>query len=254
MPVIERGESGLNRQDFGLCRVELCESYVRVKKHQLCSLHYSQFYNGKPFAPRLSVWKNEGERCRSEGCRGDAKTLGLCPLHVQQWYRLGYFGIPQRELGINDGECSFTGCQDPCRAKGLCAGHYDQQRSGKVLQPKLSWGKPRGVCAMHSCERTTNANGALCHKHAASKSRHGFQTDDAFIEFWRDAECWICHSRNRLCVDHDHQCCPIGGSCGKCIRGILCTKCNTFLGHYGDRIPLFERAIEYLKRGIQDHG
>jgi len=28
-------------------------------------------------------------------------------------------------------------------------------------------------------------------------------------------------------VDHDHACCPTAGhSCGKCIRGLLCSPCN----------------------------
>lgn len=32
------------------------------------------------------------------------------------------------------------------------------------------------------------------------------------------------------CVDHDHKCCSGVGSCGKCIRGLLCRKCNRLLG------------------------
>lgn len=44
--------------------------------------------------------------------------------------------------------------------------------------------------------------------------------------------CAICKKppvKNRLHVDHDHACCDRGGSCGKCIRGLLCTSCNSKL-------------------------
>lgn len=34
----------------------------------------------------------------------------------------------------------------------------------------------------------------------------------------------------RFAVDHDHRCCPGRETCGKCIRGLLCTSCNNHLG------------------------
>lgn len=51
-----------------------------------------------------------------------------------------------------------------------------------------------------------------------------------------------------LCVDHDHRCCPERKtSCGKCIRGLLCTSCNRALGWLRDDPDLVERALAYLR-------
>lgn len=65
--------------------------------------------------------------------------------------------------------------------------------------------------------------------------------------------CKICNLkdtsyRKRLSVDHDHSCCPGEGSCGKCIRGLLCHHCNSGLGNAKDSIEILEKMIEYLKK------
>jgi len=65
---------------------------------------------------------------------------------------------------------------------------------------------------------------------------------------------------NRLAIDHNHKCCAKSGSCGKCLRGILCRRCNVRLGHLDDFLSLgmavdqghhsgwFAKAIDYLKK------
>jgi Recombination endonuclease VII len=62
--------------------------------------------------------------------------------------------------------------------------------------------------------------------------------------------CAICGGTNgkmALSVDHDHKCCAGNTSCGKCVRKLLCRRCNTALGLVSDRIDLLLKLIQYLK-------
>jgi len=52
----------------------------------------------------------------------------------------------------------------------------------------------------------------------------------------QDSKCYICKKTcatgNRLAVDHNRNCCDKEYTCGKCVRGLLCYRCNTHLGWY----------------------
>jgi hypothetical protein len=56
--------------------------------------------------------------------------------------------------------------------------------------------------------------------------------------------CAICAGSNpsgkRLAVDHSHD-------SGK-IRGLLCSRCNTMLGHSREQVSILQQAIAYLLR------
>jgi excisionase family DNA binding protein len=48
------------------------------------------------------------------------------------------------------------------------------------------------------------------------------------------------------CIDHDHSCCLGREGCGRCVRGVLCQRCNKMLGHAVDDPERLRKGIEYL--------
>ena len=50
-------------------------------------------------------------------------------------------------------------------------------------------------------------------------------------------------------VDHDHGCCDRSGSCGQCVRGLLCRRCNNMIGfleRFVQRGGDPQRIVDYL--------
>lgn len=67
----------------------------------------------------------------------------------------------------------------------------------------------------------------------------------------QSARCAICKTdepggRGRWHVDHDHACCSGSRSCGECVRGLLCSRCNPLLGMARDDTRTLRAAIAYL--------
>lgn len=92
---------------------------------------------------------------------------------------------------------------------GLTAGKYEQL-----------YERQRGSCAI--CAR------AIVRSYTAEKQgKRGPRPGGAFI-------------------NHDHACCGGSRSCGKCVRGLLCHKCNIGLATFRDSPELLRAAIEYL--------
>ncbi len=52
----------------------------------------------------------------------------------------------------------------------------------------------------------------------------------------------------QACIDHDHSCCNKEGSCGKCVRGLLCFECNKALGCLKDDLVITRNAVKYLEK------
>ena len=66
------------------------------------------------------------------------------------------------------------------------------------------------------------------------------------------SSCAVCGSTQRLCVDHDHACCPrkVRGGCDSCRRGVLCQTCNVTLGmiETAQAAGTFEALLAYAIR------
>lgn len=76
----------------------------------------------------------------------------------------------------------------------------------------------------------------------------------------QDGQCALCEATTserrrkgtsvRLVVDHDHKCCPGGmRTCGRCVRGLLCDRCNSMLERLEQVAPDWPiRALAYLEK------
>lgn len=170
--------------------------------------------------------------CRCKGCRK---------------YRSAWSG--RRKTGPTP--CAAEGCEQPRRqvqGARYCDSHTtsrDYRVTGR--EPKrtpdqkcmvcqemkpISLKKSYRVC--RSCFQSNSKIYRVAMRHHAPP--------EMLLGWINNPHCTLCDQRvgvtgsvtqrSYSAVDHDHSCCPGGESCGQCIRGLLCVKCNTQLGAF----------------------
>lgn len=111
-------------------------------------------------------------------------------------------------------------------------------------------GAARDRCATHHRIVVKAAKARKHENHVARQYNLPSGVYDKLYEY-QGKKCWICQratgATKKLAIDHMHACCPGPKSCGNCVRGLTCSKCNWILSHARDNSYFFQRAIEYLK-------
>jgi hypothetical protein len=205
---------------------------------------------------------------------------GRCPRcgHKPKPHRRGFLPFCS-ELCQDDlrPPCDFPPCLELAQQFGLCWGHDQQRRAGKplaLLRPSGVRGAaglrdPEGRKLCRDCgewrlegdyhRRSASPDGLspyckMCWSARDMLSKHNI-TMATYQEMVaaQGGACRICRegpsrsNGDRLCIDHDHGCCPEDGrSCGRCIRGLLCGGCNVGIGMLREREDLFLRAAAYV--------
>jgi hypothetical protein len=212
-----------------------------------------------------------GGLCTLGECQRPHYASGYCSPHWRRWKRAGAPGVV--DIASTVQECSFSGCGRPRSAKGLCASHYAQHRRGRSLRSLNDRVNPRGRdtegnkrCAtckqwkppseFRAADRTgdgLNSRCIGCSHDRSIRSLYGIGAGEyaALLEAQLGG-CAICGGTNEsgrsMAVDHDHSCCPGGRSCGRCVRGLLCSSCNMAIGLLRDDPERLRSAISYLTR------
>jgi hypothetical protein len=133
---------------------------------------------------------------------------------------------------------------------------------------------PRWLCKCDCGQETTPSQRDLLHGDTKSCGcLRGWETASHGVQSLREKQLYyryhitpkkhleLLQEQNFLCaickrkvdksspIDHDHSCCPEGAkSCGKCIRGILCTQCNRGIGSFMDDSNRLRNAAIYLEK------
>jgi len=239
-------------------------------------MHVNRYYrHGDPLLGAKTVIL-PGDLCSVEGCDRLVEARGLCKICWSRWYRNGdptvYLKKMER-LSI----CSIEGCENEGPTnRGWCSMHYSRwQRNGdplvvqrlrrKNLHPFvpgdiqiwcISCEKWKDFEDFDAAPRNTSARTTVCkrcRRSDALRKKFGIDADEWDTMFAEqgfrcaNSGCKADHpSGSGWHLDHDRACCPGDVSCGKCIRGILCARCNMGLGHFYDDVDRLLGIISYL--------
>lgn len=225
------------------CSVSGCSREYRAKGY--CATHWKRLnkYGYVPDNPVRSIGVNN-YLCSAENCDRKLHANSLCINHYREVRRRAAGAEARKKREPN---CSVELCEEVHYSLGYCVNHYSRLKSTGDLKENVPFKKfIRGQvgCLVTSCDRPHHSNG-VCRSHNTTYRTYNISVD-RLVELL-SSSCEICSRTDRLSIDHDHSCCPGKTSCGKCVRGVLCTGCNRGIGQMMDNPEFLRKAAAYLE-------
>lgn len=194
--------------------------------------------------------------CSIEECNRVTHTKTLCQVHYRRTQRRGH--PTDNQLLHATSPCGVPACSRRASATAsYCAPHEKRHLDyGDPLATPVM-GEGQIPCGYEGCSELMPWNRTLCYTHRKRAQNYGI-TDEHLLELQAKFHglCHICRSNVAVAIDHDHACCAevASGSrkrsCGKCVRGLLCSSCNFGLGRFKDCAESLERAADYLRSSM----
>lgn len=105
---------------------------------------------------------------------------------------------------------------------------------------------------------TPEARERAAHNRLRDRCRAYGITPDRYKQMFAEqgGKCAICSrtpadNGKALAIDHDHRCCPEPQqSCGRCVRGLLCSPCNVAVGYFENEATR-EACRAYVERTLR---
>ena len=149
-------------------------------------------------------------------------------------------------------------CPDDGKLHGTRSGYNRGCRGQACADARLAyyreWAKRADPSLARKAQRSLPSELSGFDRRREYYLRTKYNKDSAWYEAKLEEQrggCAICQAPEPpgrwLCVDHDHSCCQGEKSCGKCVRGLLCHRCNICLAPLDD--PAWMKvALQYTLR------
>ena len=227
---------------------EKAERWRKAEKAWFCRHHWRRLAKGVSFDAPKRV-RNIGD-CIVLSCKRKAKSRLMCEAHYARSVKGADLEQPLKVKSYKGARCKIDGCDRVAKSDFMCAAHADRARNGLDLTARPFKRVYRGeACERTDCGKNASSLG-LCRRHYAVVRRYGFAALD-LVDQYLTHGCPICQRKvleaGAPCVDHDHSCCAGQSTCGKCVRGAICSQCNAGLGMFQDGVDVLERAMHYLQ-------